>query len=218
MLRGRWDEAERRLRSLLARDADPGANLANPLALLGRIFLRRGIPAARDLIDRAWRVAAATGKTQKMAIATGARLELAWLTGCDADVRAVGTEVLDLATSARHSYLHGEALRFLRRIGESVPHLPPFSGCPPPLTAGVSGDWQATAALWEKASNPCEQALELVESSDLNTVRDGLAILDGLGAVAAGAIVRRTLRTRGVRGVRGVPSGPRTSSRATPAA
>ena len=40
--RGDWDEAQRRLRTLLGRAADPGANLALPLAFLGRLLARRG--------------------------------------------------------------------------------------------------------------------------------------------------------------------------------
>ena len=44
LLEGSWDEAERRLRRLLQRSEDPGANLVNPLAFLGRILARRGDP------------------------------------------------------------------------------------------------------------------------------------------------------------------------------
>jgi hypothetical protein len=41
LLRGAWDQAERRLRELVARGGDPGANLFNPLAFLGRILARK---------------------------------------------------------------------------------------------------------------------------------------------------------------------------------
>ncbi|HYY78169.1 MAG TPA: AAA family ATPase, partial [Actinomycetes bacterium] len=54
MLRGAWDEAERRLRGLLGTAHDPGSNLANSMAVLGRILARRGDPEARTLVDRAW--------------------------------------------------------------------------------------------------------------------------------------------------------------------
>jgi tetratricopeptide (TPR) repeat protein len=77
LLQGSWDEAERRLRRLLERAEDPGANLVNPLAFLGRILARRGDPEAAALIERSWRLASATGEDQKMAIAAGARIEQA---------------------------------------------------------------------------------------------------------------------------------------------
>ena len=76
MLEGCWDEAERRLRRLLEEAGDPGANLVNPLAFLGRILARRGDPEATALIERAWGIA--IGEDQKTATAGGARIELAW--------------------------------------------------------------------------------------------------------------------------------------------
>ena len=210
MLRGAWDEAERGLRRLLERGDDPRANLVNPLAFLGRILARRGDPEAAPLVQRAWSLAAATAEDQKMAIAAGARIELAWLAGDQAAVRAIGAELLEVATRARHALLRGEVLRYLRRAGQAVE---PFPGCPPPLAAGIADDWEKAASLWEEAGSPYEQALELTESPDLEVVGRGLRILDDLGAVATASLVRRRLRRRGVRGV---PRGPRASTRANP--
>jgi DNA-binding CsgD family transcriptional regulator len=210
MLRGAWDEAERGLRRLLEQGGDPRANLVNPLAFLGRILARRGDPEAGPLVDRAWSLAAATGEDQKMAIAAAARIELAWLAGDQAAVRAIGAELLAVATRARHVLLRGEVLRYLRRAGQAVE---PFPGCPPPLAAGIADDWEKAATLWEEAGSPYEQALELTESPDLEVVGRGLRILDELGAVATASLVRRRLRGRGVRGV---PRGPRASTRANP--
>jgi DNA-binding CsgD family transcriptional regulator/tetratricopeptide (TPR) repeat protein len=210
LLRGAWEQAERRLRELVARGGDPGANLVNPLAFLGRILARRGDPEAPALIDRAWTLAAATEERQKMAVAAGARIELAWLGGDQAAVRGLGGELLEVATRARHWLLRGEVLRYLRRAGEPVE---PFPGCPPALVAGISGDWELAARLWEEAGNPYEQALELAESPEEATALRGLRILDRLGAAAAARIVRRRLRRRGLRGL---PRGPRATTRANP--
>jgi DNA-binding CsgD family transcriptional regulator/tetratricopeptide (TPR) repeat protein len=210
MLRGAWDEAERGLRRLLEQGDDPRANLVNPLAFLGRILARRGDPEAAPLVERAWSLAAATAEDQKMAIAAGARIELAWLAGDQAAVRAIGAELLEVATRARHALLRGEVLRYLRRAGQAVE---PFPGCPPPLAAGIADDWEKAAALWDEAGSPYEQALELTESPDLEVVGRGLRILDDLGGVATASLVRRRLRRRGVRGV---PRGPRASTRANP--
>jgi hypothetical protein len=174
---GSWDEAERRLRRLLERAEDPGANLVNPLAFLGRILARRGDPEAAALIDRSWGLAAATGEDQKMAIAAGARIEQAWLSGDDAAVRAVGTELLEVAVRAGHRYLRAEILR-LRRVGEPVD---PFDGCLAPFAAGITGDWAAAAEGWARLGNPYHQALELTEAPDLAVALGGLGMLDRLG-------------------------------------
>jgi DNA-binding CsgD family transcriptional regulator/tetratricopeptide (TPR) repeat protein len=207
ILQGGWDEAERRLRGLIAAAADPGANAVNPLAFLGRILARRGDPAAAGLIDRAWQLAEATGEDQKMAVAAGARVERLWLTGDLAAVRAVGARLLQVAVQAQHHFLRGEVLRYQRRAGANVE---PFPGCPPPFAAGIAGDWAAAARLWERAGNPYEQALELSESPDVAVVRQALAILDGLGATAAAASCRRRLRRAGVVGI---PRGPRAATK-----
>jgi DNA-binding CsgD family transcriptional regulator/tetratricopeptide (TPR) repeat protein len=210
LLEGSWDEAERRLRRLLERTEDPGANLVNPLAFLGRILVRRGDPEAAALIDRSWRLAAATGEDQKMAIAAGARIEQAWLSGDDDAVRRIGAELLELAVRAQHRYLRAEILRYLRRVGEPAE---PFDGCLAPFAAGIDGDWAAAAEGWARIGNPYHQALELTESPDLEVALRGLGMLDRLGAVATASLVRRRLR-RG--GTRGIPRGPRAATRANP--
>jgi DNA-binding CsgD family transcriptional regulator len=207
---GSWDEAERRLRRLLERAEDPGANLVNPLAFLGRILARRGDPEAAALIDRSWRLASATGEDQKMAIAAGARIEQIWLSGDDAAVRAVGAQLLALAIRAQNRYLRAEILRYLRRVGEPVE---PFDGCLAPFAAGIEGDWAAAASGWERIGNPYHQALELTEAPELEAALRGLGMLDRLGAVATASLVRRRLR-RG--GTRGIPRGPRAATRANP--
>ena len=211
MLQGAWDEAEQRLRQLLQRAEDPGANLVNPLAFLGRILARRGDPEADALVDRAWAIAAATGEDQKMAVAAGARIERAWLAGDEAAVRALGAELLAVAIRAHHWFLRGELLRYLHRAGEPVE---PFPGCLPAFAAGIAGDWQTAARLWLEAGNPYERALELTESPSRPVALEGLRILDRLGAVATAGLVRRRLRRVGVRGV---PRGPRATTRANPA-
>lgn len=216
LLRGAWDEAERRLDSLVSRADDPGANLVNPLAFLGRIRVRRGDPQADDLIDRAWTLACATGEDQKLAVAGGARIERAWLRGDVGAVRAIGAELLPTATRASHALLRGEVLRYLRRVGERVE---PFPGCPEPLAAGIRGDWRTAAALWQAAGNPYEEALELTESVPPTEsavgreALEGLEILDRLGAAATARLVRRRLQRLGVPGV---PRGPSATTRANP--
>jgi DNA-binding CsgD family transcriptional regulator len=208
-LRGRWEEAERRLRALLDAGGDPGANAVNPLAFLGRLLARRGDPAAAGFVARALELAAAAGEDQKGAVAAGARIEWLWLTGDTERVQAEGGRLLEVAVRARHAFLRAEILRYRRRAGERVE---PFAGCPAPFAAGLAGDWATAAELWERAGNPYEQALELTEAPDPETARAGLALLDQLGATAAASACRRRLRRAGVP----VPRGPRAATRSNP--
>jgi DNA-binding CsgD family transcriptional regulator/tetratricopeptide (TPR) repeat protein len=209
ILRGQWDEAERRLRALLDAGDEPGADAVNPLAFLGRLLARRGDPAGAGFVERAWALASATGEEQKGSVAAGARIEWLWLAGDTARIRAEGGRLLEFAVRAQHPYLRAEMLRYRRRAGERVE---PFAGCPAPFAAGIEGDWATAAALWERAGNPYEQALELAEAPDPEPARAGLAMLDQLGAAAAANVCRRRLRRAGV----AVPRGPRAATRSNP--
>lgn len=211
MLRGSWDEAERRLRVLVESADGAGVNAVTALAFLGRILARRGDPAAARLIDRGWQLALASGEDQKRAFTAGARIEWFWLTGDVTAVREAGAELIPVAARTGHHALRGEVLRYMRRAGVPVE---PFPECPPPFAAGIEGDWERAARLWKEAGNPYEQALELSESPDVAVVTRALDLLDRLGAVAASRIVRRRLRNAGIRRV---PRGPRAATRANPA-
>jgi DNA-binding CsgD family transcriptional regulator len=182
----------------------------NPLSFLGRILARRGDPGAADLVERAWRLAVATGEDQKISVAGGARIEWLWLTEDAATVRAEAEELLRVVLRAQHRWILAEVLRYLRRVGVAVQ---PFPGCPPAFAAGMTGQWAVAARLWDEAGNPYERALELSESEDPGDVREALALLDRLGATGTGAILRRRLRQAGVPGV---PRGPRNATRADP--
>jgi DNA-binding CsgD family transcriptional regulator/tetratricopeptide (TPR) repeat protein len=209
--RGDWDQAQRRLRTLLGDAADPGANIALPLTCLGRLLARRGDSGADAMVQRAWELAVATGERQPLALAGGARIEAAWLSGDSAAVRAIGDETLALAVGGGHEVLRGEVLRYLRRVGADVE---PFPGCPPAVAAGIAGDWAEAAKLWAEAGNPYEEALELTEAPDPDVALRGLETLDGLGAVPAAAVARRRLRRDGIRRV---PRGPCAATRTNPA-
>jgi DNA-binding CsgD family transcriptional regulator len=207
---GRWEAAERRLREQLATTGDPGSVLAIPLALLGRILARRGDPAAAAMVARAWDLGVRSRQVHRMAVAGGAVVEEAWLRGDAATVRATAAMLLPPAAQARIVYLHGETLRYLRRVGIEVE---PFEGCPDGFAAGIRGDWRSAAMAWSEIGNPYEEALELSEAPDSRTAFEGLRRLDDLGAAATAGLVRRRLQERGP----GVPRGPQRATRGNPA-
>jgi DNA-binding CsgD family transcriptional regulator len=210
LFRGDWDAAEQRLVQLLD-TGKPVALLTPPLALLGRLRARRGELGAADLIDRSWRIAAETGQLFRLAIAGGARIEWAWLNEDIATVRKIGAELLAVADRGHLPYFRGEVLRYLRRADVAVTD---FACCPAPYSAGIAGDWETAAQLWDTAGNRYEMALELLEAPDPDVAFRGLRQLDRLGAVATATRMRRWLRSRGVAGV---PRGPRSLTRQNPA-
>jgi DNA-binding NarL/FixJ family response regulator len=80
--------------------------------------------------------------------------------------------------------------------------------------AGISGDWAAAAAGWERIGAPYQRALELLDSADVAATVEGFQILDALGAGKAVQIARRRLRDLGVSQV---PRGPKPATKANPA-
>lgn len=212
---GNWAAAERQLRSLLGTDRDPAAVLVLPLALLGRLLARRGDPAAGDLVARSWEVARQSRQVHRMAIAGGAMIEAAWLRGDHETVRVVAKQLQPIALRANLTYLHGETLRYLCRVGGSAESVRahPAADIPAGFAAGIIGDWQAAATAWAQDGNPYEEALELTESPDPEVAFGGLRRLDDLGATATAGLVRRSLRRKGFVSV---PRGPRTATRKNP--
>ena len=122
-------------------------------------------------------------------------VEHAWLTG-EPEGAAPFPELL-LERTDRDGMLaqRGELMRYLRRLGLPAHD---FAGCPDRYAAGIAGDWQAAAQLWEEAGDPYEHALELLESGQAEPTLEALSRLDALGAVPAGNLARRRLRELGV--------------------
>jgi DNA-binding CsgD family transcriptional regulator/tetratricopeptide (TPR) repeat protein len=208
---GRWEEAEQGLRGLLAGTHDPAAVVVLPMALLGRLLLRRGEEEGRTLSSRAYELACASRQAHRIAVAGGALVEDAWLRDDPSTVDSLAAVLLPLADRANLPYLRGEVLRYRARCGLPAD---PFRGCPEGFALGLAGDWKGAAAAWEEAGNPYEQALELTGAALECEVFDGLRRLDELGADGAAALVRRRLRQQGVRGV---PRGPQRATRSNPA-
>jgi len=80
--------------------------------------------------------------------------------------------------------------------------------------AGIAGDWRAAADFWAEFGDPYEQALELMESAEVDPTLEAIRILDSLGAEPAGHLARRRLRDLGVSRL---PSRPTPSTRGNPA-
>jgi DNA-binding CsgD family transcriptional regulator/tetratricopeptide (TPR) repeat protein len=208
--RGEWAAAEAGLRALVERRDGPSMLDPATFATLGRLLARLGDDAAGDLLRDAWRRACGQRGPLQRTHAGRALVEWAWLTGDPEPAREVADVLLPRMRTSSWAYLRGELLRYLARAGLPAE---PFDGCPEIWAAGLRGDWRAAAAAWERAGNPYERALELVASGEPEPVREGLRVLDGLGAHAAAALTRRGLRERGIR----LPPPSRAVSRPHPA-
>jgi DNA-binding CsgD family transcriptional regulator len=189
---------------------DPGQLARLTLPTLGRLLARRGDPRAADVTAEAWRVAQRGDVLLALAPAGMARIEWAWLSG---DLGLAAEQVgllLDRTASSGGARPRGALLRYLSRAGRPAE---PFAGCPDEWAAGLSGDWQAAAAAWERIGDPYEQALELASSGEVAPTLQALETLNRLGAVPAARLVRQRLRELGVDSV---PRGPQQATRANP--
>jgi DNA-binding CsgD family transcriptional regulator len=211
MRRGDWISAEQSLRTALTRQ-DMGVVGVFSTAGLARLLARRGHPEAEQLAVSTWYQARTGPSVLVLAFAALAYAEWAWLAGqpdqVDEAWKACAPHTEHAAVVAP---LWGELLRYAARAG--VP-ADPFDGCPEPWAAGLRGDWRAAADAWERLGDPYERALELAESGEVEPTLEALRILDGLGADAAGNLVRRRLTSLGVHRV---PRGPAVTTRAHPA-
>ena len=107
----------------------------------------------------------------------------------------------------------GEVLRYCARAGVDI-GAAALDDVPERWAAGLRRDAAAAVAQWETIGDPYERALELVEAGTPEQTREALSILDGLGAAATAATVRRQLKSHGMQVV---PRGPHSSTKAHPA-
>ncbi|MEU1590721.1 AAA family ATPase [Micromonospora sp. NPDC005710] len=222
--RGNWDHAEPGLRALAQRQTHPDMLYVYSVPWYARLRARRGDPAAAPLLAQAWDRARRGRLLLGTAYAGLACLEWAWLTNDRQRADEVAAELLPRLAHPGAAPFRAEAVRYLVRLGVSVdPVSSPVTDAAgtrasdlvvtQAYAAGAGGDWATAAAQWATHGDPYEQALELTDSPDADTVAGGLRMLDGLGAVAAADLVRGRLRDRGAR----VPRGARRGTRANPA-
>jgi ATP/maltotriose-dependent transcriptional regulator MalT len=208
---GQWDEAETRLKRLVAAVPEPGWLTRLTLPPLGRLLARRGEDGAAAQLDRAWDLAVANGSLAALAPAGLALIESAWLAG---DIHRADEQITLLSartTTPGAARFRGELLRYLSRAGLAVEEFP---GCNPEWAAGIAGAWREAADQWEKIGDPYERALELASSRNVDACLEALDVLDDLGAVATGRHVRGVLRELGVTRI---PRGRLRTTRENPA-
>jgi DNA-binding CsgD family transcriptional regulator len=207
--RGEWDATLSACRRLLERADTSPLNRICPSIRIGAVLIRRGQPDAWPHLDEAVAAADGTGEAQFVVPARLVRAEARWLDGDMAAARAEAERAAELADST-DSWLRGEIAVWLRRTGSARTVAGPIAE---PWRRQLDGDPRRAAELWTERGCSYAAALALADAADEPALREALALLDGLGAVATARVVRRTMRRLGVRSV---PAGPRRATRNHP--
>jgi DNA-binding CsgD family transcriptional regulator/tetratricopeptide (TPR) repeat protein len=206
--RGQWAAAEQDARWVLARPQAPGITTLPALITLARVQVRRGDEGAAATLDEAWTMAAATGELQRIAPASLARAEEAWLRGDSQAIRAAIEPAWDLVNPSVEAWLRDEIASWKWRTEDLDPD---YSMTVQPFSLQVAGDWAGAAEVWRALGCPYERAIALLDGSETEALLEALDIFYSLGAVPAAAKARRRLRALGVTSV---PRGPRPATRA----
>jgi DNA-binding CsgD family transcriptional regulator len=118
-------------------------------------------------------------------------------------------EVLAESLERESPWMGGELAFWLYLIGE-IDQIP--TGAAEPYRLAGAGEWEETAAFWEKRGIPYDRAVALSLGSTEAKV-EALSIFDALGATALGSRLRTELTAAGVTGV---PRGPTRATRENP--
>jgi DNA-binding CsgD family transcriptional regulator/tetratricopeptide (TPR) repeat protein len=213
LFRGRWDEAVAFAQPLVDLRASP-VNIVSPLCVVGLARARRGQPDAMASLDEAVRLADRTGDVVWRLSARIPRTEAHLLAG---DVLAARSDLqacLDGPLTSLPPDQLGALRLWLRRVGlEPPPDLPPRDA-PPAVERALAGDWAGAAAAWDAVEMPYDAAWALLDSDDVDLVREAVDRFDALGTTAAAELARRSLSRLGSGSV---PAGARAATRAHPA-
>ena len=205
---GRWDEAWDLAGELESRQMSP-INHLHPMLVTGLIALRRGTDDARDRVEKMAALTGALGEPQWIVPAELARAEYHWTAGED-DLAARALESVVDILPMTVPWVRAEASVWERRLGLPITTTDP----PEPFSLELAGEARGAAEMWQRLGAHFPAALALVGTTDEEDWRQGLALLDRLGAHATADSVRRRLRSAGARGL---PRRPRNGTLAHPA-
>ncbi|HEX6151295.1 helix-turn-helix transcriptional regulator [Nocardioides sp.] len=205
---GRWDEAWDLAHELFGKHMSP-INRLHPMLVTAQIALRRGADDARERVEQVTALARALGEPQWIVPTEIARAEYHWTAGED-DLAAQAIESVVDILPLTVPWVRAEASVWERRLGLSVTTVDP----PEPFSLELAGDARAAAEMWQRLGADFPAALAVVGSADEVDWRQGLDLLDRLGADATASGVRRRLRSAGARGL---PRRRRSETRAHPA-
>jgi DNA-binding CsgD family transcriptional regulator/tetratricopeptide (TPR) repeat protein len=185
LLQGRWPEAEKDAREVLAAGHLPLGRLWSHL-VLGLLAARRDAPADNPHLDELWRIAIRLDVPDKVAPVAAALAEQALITRRP-DPRLEEPLAARLFAPAEGQPAPDLLYRWARRLAEAG--VQQLVVEPPPVASPVPED------------QPYERALELWDVGSVEALLAALPLLDELDAHAVAALVRGRLRELGVTGV-----------------
>lgn len=205
--RGRWDEAERELLAVLDEDLLAPVSRIVALSALGQLRVRRGESTADATLEEAWELAARTGDLQRTWPVAAARAERAHHRGEDHLIPELTADTLGRALRLDHPWAVGE-LSFWMWTAAELSHPPDVAA--DPYRYHMRGQHRRAAEAWSRIGCPYERALALADADEEDCLREGLDLLNTLGARPAARAVSRSLRDRGAAHV---PRGARPTTR-----
>jgi len=209
---GAWPEAEALAQSLLSNPLQPVATKIGAIVTLARLRIRTGaFDEARRLLTEGKHIAFQTGEVQRVVPVLVAAMELSWVAGEPLPLEEIKTAEQTMFRRKDHSYHYSLLAYWKQKCGmpshdETVVYAGPFRW-------ELKGRWQEAAEAWGEAGCRYEQALAWLEGDEKHQ-KQGLVLLDELGASATCDMLKLKLKEQGVRNI---PRGPRESTRNNPA-
>jgi DNA-binding CsgD family transcriptional regulator/tetratricopeptide (TPR) repeat protein len=209
---GRWAQAEEVATEVRRQAPSTDVRKLQATAVLGRLLARRGDPRADAYLDEAQEMAAAGRLLDAQFSVGAARAEAACYAGNLELARAEAERGYSAAVAAAEPWIVGELAYWLSRSGglRSTNAL-----AAEPYALQIAGEWEQAAHVWRRIGCPFEAAQALAEGQGEGSLREALAIFEGLGARPASAFVVKKLKALGATGI---ARGPRAATRRNPGA
>ncbi len=178
--------------SVLRRAELASIDTFEPLLTVAQLALRAGNPEGQELLERAADLADLTGEVQRIAPATNARCEAAWISGDTDGAQSLAAAAWPGAASADCPWNRGAVATWL------PPDTPiSIEILAPPYAAECSGRWADAAVLWQETGSPFEEALALARSGERPHLEAAVGLFDRIDAPVAADRARALLRSRG---------------------
>lgn len=208
--RGQWAESLALCRQLLAQGGASLVNRMNPLTTMGVLSARRGDAGVWECLDEATAAAMGLDEPQWIVMARLARAEARWLAG-EHEVAVIEARAAASAAVPYDARGRSETALWCQRLGDQVVASDVVME---PYASLINGDFIGAAARWDALGCSYDAALALLDSNEEVMMREALARLEALGALAAARVARQRMRDLGLRSV---PTGARAQTREHPA-
>ncbi len=208
---GRFDEALETATSVLGSGESTVWQRMEPLIVVGRVGVRRGVPGAALMLDDALPSAREYGDPLLLASLLGARAEAAWLAGNLDRTASEAREGLCVLPQTGAEWFRGELAWWLwRATGERVMS----DWLATPYRLMIDGESSLAADLWAERQCPYDEADALAEIDDEeDALRRAFSLFDELGARPR---VARTAEKLKALGVRSLPKSTRATTKSNP--